>query len=597
MRRLAAIVALVAFVGAPRGAQALSTPLAPACVRENSCGFTACYGSPTAAVHYFCDCSTTGTVLTVALGGQQPTAGCVAGDDTANNGTSASTPWRSLTKAQTTFNNAAAGDQILFCNGGSWDLTGASSDRWGNSNATANNRVVAGSYNASWATGTEGRPIWKLPLGTRAVNFDHGGGTIQGLTFAGIQIEGINQPATPTASSPICGSSPCPFEGFFVYDGINDVLICDMRIAYVSIAVENAGGNSNQDNQRIVVRNSVIEKNDGQGWLGGGTDNWILYNAFQNNGAATANLNHHIYLSSNNSTGMLVMGNDLYKNAHVGGGKCNGAMLVMHGLFASCTISGNQFREDDGDQTGSCYCNGINPGYSSMEAFQNIVITGNVYKNCGQEGVSISACHNCSVDANICLADTSSGFECIAATNDGTGSGGGDWDNDQVKIRANTCHGSGCGIRTANTGTNITVIDNVMDRTDSGTVSCFTESLSTGAYTAINNNACFAPGTIQWNATTLASWRSSSGFDANSIQGVTPGSPPGFTNARISTTYSGAASDFTPASGSVLIGAGTLGVSVDFLGHSYLTPPSIGAVEPFTSVTGAKGSLGVFGGF
>ena len=81
----------------------------------------------------------------------------------------------------------------------------------------------------------------------------------------------------------------------------------------------------------------------------------------------------------------------------------------------------------------------------------------------------------------------------------------------------------------------------------------------------------------------------------------TQGTAPNFVNARISTSYAGAAADFTPAVGSGLIAAGdaTNGATIDWFGAARPNPPAIGALE-YVASTATIGRAYLFfsgGGF
>ena len=589
MRARVVLAALLLAAAIPSVASAtIGTPsAAPACVRENSCAFTPCPSGTGGTTYYVCDCNTAGSSGTVPAGGQQPASGCAAGNTAASDsylGTSASAPWQHYDKARTAFTNLNANDRILFCNGGSWDLTGATGYNWRNGNSTAANRVSVGAYQPSWGTGTEGRPILKLPPGNRGFDLDAGNNSPKhGYNFFGLKIEGLNQPASPTGASPVCNvttGDKCPFEGFFFYNGITDVTICDVDIQYVSIGAENAGGNNNEDDSGIIIRDSIIANADGQGWLGGGTNNELDWNYFENNGFDRINLNHHIYLSSGGATGVLVKGNELYKNAHVSGGQCAGAMIVMHGLFGSALLTGNLLREDNGGSASGCYCMGLNPGYTSTEQFLNVSVVGNIFWNCGGEGISMSATHSGAIKDNLFFGQSSSPFEAIALTNDGeTGS---DWSNLGIVVSGNHGYGYGVTMRDANSGTQIVWANNIEWRLDSGTVSCFTHSLATSAYTYIDRNWCYAPNatTVNWNSgspTSRTSACSTNGWDCNSTQGTNPG----VSNARFSSSFYGAWTDFTPTSSSPTRGVGTstYATTTDAVGYTRPSPPGLGPVE------------------
>ncbi len=612
-RALSALVLGVAAIvaAAPRAAMAFGTPAsAPACVRENSCSFTACYGAPTGAVHYVCDCNTSGAAGLVSAQGQQPVTGCVAGSDS-NAGTSPSAPWQSYDKARTAFSSAAAGDQILFCKGGVWDLTSAADNRWSNYNSTASNRAVVGSYSASWATGSEGRPMLMVPLGTKGVSFDHSNGTsVAGYVFAGLSIQGKGQPATPVESSPLCGGSPCPMEAFFVYNGASDILICDVEMGYLGLGIENAGGNNNENNQRIIVRNSIIHDAESQGWLGGGLGNEIRNNYFEHNGWGVGSLDHQAYLTGGAATvnvSIIFSGNELYRGSDNGGG-CAADNIVMHGYYVSGTISGNYIHHPSGTSGSGCYGIGINPGYTSTEQFANINITGNVIAEVGGAGINVSACHTCTVTDNVLISSGGTISEGIALTNDGTASGGSDWVNTNVWAYNNTFYLSGNsaiglsinenepGGFTGSTG--YVSANNVFYATGTGTVSGYQYTLADSAYTYIDHNWFFAPNAAgtHWNSSgslSLTSWRTH-GFDLSSTEGTNPS----FVNPRASTSFSGALSDFYITSGSGLKDAGTNTYcpSTDAAGNTRPqgTACDIGALEYLSGTVPGKPALEMF---
>lgn len=587
MRRVAFAAALILSFSA-----ATASAITPACVRENGCTVPACFGAIGGTIHYVCDCATTGKAG-AQPGGQQPDAGCVAGNDS-NAGTLKSAPWKTYGKAEAGFGSMAAGDAVLFCNGGVFDLTGTASTRWVNRNSSAGSRVVVGPYGgASWQSGTEHRPKWLNPSATYAVNLDDGSDIARGgYVFYGISIEGIGRPASPTGT----------FEAFFVYNQVSNIYICDMEIAYLGIGIENGGGNgTNDDNQNIQLQYSYVHDNGNQGALGSQTNALFDSSLWVNNGFMTANLDHHIYLSSGGSAGITVTNNEFYKGAQVGG-NCSGVEIVMHGIVAGALIAGNWIHEDAGNAGAGCYGVGINPGYTSHEEFNNVVIKGNVFQNVGGSGTNVSACHDCDVDSNIYIAAPTSGFEAITLDDDGQGGGGvTDQDNLRVRARNNTAYGAiGSLVRVSNAGTVYTISNNALQHTGTtGTINPFTNALADASFLYVDKNWAVAAGaTIVWNASgaqTRANYCTNHGFDCNSTQGTATN----FTNARLSTSFAGAGADFTPAGGSGLISAGNFAnrAPTDWFGATRPNPPAIGAVDVLQAFTAGKGSLGMFGGF
>jgi hypothetical protein len=138
----------------------------------------------------------------------------------------------------------------------------------------------------------------------------------------------------------------------------------------------------------------------------------------------------------------------------------------------------------------------------------------------------------------------------------------------------------GTGIKVGSEGTDYIISNNTISMSSTGAgigFNCFdVMSLGTSAYAFMDNNHCYSPiVNKKWeltNGATLAAWRLYSGFDTNSIEGA-----PLFTNSTSASGY-----DFTPATGSPLIGAGsnTHKSTYDALGISRLNPPAIGAYEP-----------------
>lgn len=583
MRRAAIVVALLALGGVAR-AQSNGVPSAgsPACVRENSCSFTPCYGTQTAGTaHYFCDCKTTGAAGLPPTG-QQPQSGCTAGSDAAN-GLTPATAKQTYGAAQAIFSGLGPDDRIYFCNGGAFDDTGASSTSWVNTGVSAAHPIVVAGYDAAWGGGGV-RPVILNALGTFAFNLTGSDSPKGGYIFAGLDIEGIGKPATACASSPDCGGSPCPFEAFRAYNQVNDVTICDVKMAWHCIGMEIAGGNlDTDDNQRITIRNSTIVNNDAQGFLGSGSSLVIYSSYFDYNGKKDPNLEHHIYFSSGISTGCVISNNELYRNAPVGGGGCAGVALVTHGVFDGLTIVQNWIHEPHGTALGGCYGIGIMPGYTTAEMFAHTFVQRNFIQDVGGSAVEMEACHNCTVEGNIITAASDSAMEAVTLTGGSVGTG--DWTNDTIAVQGNTAYGAGVQFRESDTAANISFGDNVTQRTESGTVNLFDHQLSTASYTRMDRNWGYAPNatTVRWNATgtqSLAAWQGATGFDTNS----TVGTDPKFSAPTVTGTFSAIAAAFRPQAGSGLIGAGsaTYVSTTDFAG-STRTSPSIGALEQLPS--------------
>ena len=458
-----------------------------------------CPDAPAAGIttYYACDC---------AAGAD---ADCVAGKDS-NAGTSPDAPWQTFGKAQSQFASLQAGDRIEFCKGGVFNVTAVS--RWVNGNCKADNRCVVASYAAPWASGNEGRPVINSPAGQHGIAFDDPSNADheEGYVFAGLELVGAGASAD---------------NGFFVYNDIDDVLICDMYIHNFGIGIQLAGGNTpnpgaDMNNDRIVVRDSIINDCSGDGWLGGDNGSTIQNTHFENNGFGDATFNHNIYLSMAGADGIQVIGNDLYHSTYIDG-QCQGVSLVGHGVTTNLLIQGNKVHEDMGTITQGCWGIAIDPGYSSAEMFTNVTIRGNTVTNMGNQSIGVAACHGCVIEDNVVI--NRQGINAVAILVPVSGEDSGDWTCDQITIRNNSIDiDGGQGIALVSEGSGHVSANNAIYNSGlgNGGVGCFRYDLPASAYSAIDNNVCFTNGKGEWviGKGQLAAWSASSGFDQNSAQ-------------------------------------------------------------------------------
>jgi len=453
--------------------------------------------APGIATYYACDC------------GRGADKDCVAGNDS-NAGTSPDQAWQTFGKAQSQFAQLQPGDRIEFCKGGVFDVKGLS--RWVNGNCKADNRCVVASYPAPWASGDEGRPVINSPAGQHGValddpaNADHE----EGYVFAGLELVGAGAAAD---------------NGFFVYNDVDDVLICDMYIHNFGIGIQLAGGNApnpgaDMHNERIVVRDSIINDCSGDGWLGGDNGSVIQRTHFENNGFGQAVFNHNIYLSMAGADGIQVIGNDLYRSTMIGG-QCQGVSLVGHGFGTNLLIEGNTVHEDMGTVTQGCWGIAIDPGYSSAEMFTNVTLRGNTVTNLGNQSIGVAACHGCVIENNVVV--NRQGINATAILVPVSGEDSNDWTCDQITIRNNSIDidgGQGIGLVTEGSG-HVSVNNAVYNSgLGNGGVGCFRYDLPNSAYLTVNNNLCFTGGKGDFvvGKGQLAMWSASSGFDVSSLQ-------------------------------------------------------------------------------
>ena len=447
--------------------------------------------APGVAIYYACDC------------GSGADKDCVAGKDS-NDGKSPSTPWQTFEKARSQFASLKAGDRIEFCQGGSF--TEGASNSFVNKNCRAGNRCVVTSYKATWASGDEGRPVIHVPSGANGVDFtDANEAHEEGYVFAGLEMAGGGMN-----------------WGFFFYNDVSDVLLCNVAVHDFEIGVHTAGGNTvTTHNERIVLRDSSITNNNGQGFLGCDNGLDIENNHFENNGYARAILNHNIYLSGggNGVSGVTIRGNELYKST-LTSGQCTGTSLVAHGLIDNMLIENNYVHEDKGAAGSGCWGIAVVPGYTSMELFTNITLRGNTVVNMGNTSLGVAACQKCTIENNVVINQQSNNYNSILAPASDEGSE--DAKNDQITIRSNSVLiDGGQGIGVVQEGKGNIVVNNAIYDTGAGNggVACFNLDQPASSYSAIDHNVCFTNGKGEWvvGQGSLDTWSKKTGFDQHSM--------------------------------------------------------------------------------
>jgi len=502
-----------------------------------------CPDDPAAGVtiYYACDC------------GSGADKDCVAGKDS-NDGKSPSTPWQTFEKARSQFASLKAGDRIEFCQGGSFTEGGSNS--FVNKNCRADNRCVITGYKAPWASGDEGRPVIHVPSGANGIDFtDANEAHEEGYVFAGLELAGGGMN-----------------WGFFFYNDVSDVLVCNMAIHDFEIGLHTAGGNTvTTHNERLVIRDSAITNNNGQGFLGCDNGLQIENNHFENNGYARAILNHNIYLSggSNGVSGVTIRGNELYKSTFTNG-QCTGTSMVAHGLIDNMLIENNYVHEDKGTVDAGCWGIAIVPGYSSKELFTNITLRGNTVVNMGNTSLGVAACQKCTIENNVVINQQNNNYNSVLAPADNEGSE--DAKDTQITVRNNSILiDGGQGIGVVQEGTGNIIVNNAVYNGGAGNggVSCFNFDQPASSYAAIDHNVCFTNGKGEWvvGQGTLDAWSKKTGFDQHSM--------------LADPKYKSMASpwDLTPSSGSPLLnGADATDCPLtNIAGTTRTATPNIGA--------------------
>ena len=309
------------------------------------------------------------------------------------------------------------------------------------------------------------------------------------------------------------------------------------------------------------------------------SDSQILNTMFEGNGDASV-FDHNIYLSGSNggeTRGIRIIGNRLYRSAQGGTGRCGGVSLVVHGEHRDLLVEANEVWEDLGTADPTCWGIAIDPGYSSPEAFYDVVVRGNIVRNVGNLAIGMASVVNGLIENNVIIQENSFGFRAIAAPNRSAAPD--DLVLDQITVRNNSIwivDAPGHAIALGGSGANHVVVSNAIQyRGSDPRFSCFGFDLPLPAYLAIDNNVCdfaLAPG-AEWSfghgtsPDPLSAWRLS-GFGAASQN-----TDPGYVDA--------AGGNLNPTAGSPLIDQGQLVLSspIDHTGAVRDAFPDVGAYE------------------
>lgn len=513
-------------------------------------------GLTASMVRYVCDC---------AAGAA---AGCVPGDDAASGNESA--PWRTVQKATQAFRSATAGTTIAFCRGGSFSASGAWINENKSNGCTAAEPCVVRDYEPPNATGSEARPILTVSTG-HGIDLANGGNADheEGYVFLNLDVRSTSG-----------GSSG---NGVFVYNDVDDVLVCNSSFEGFQVGFFMAGSNpaaagSDGENSRIELRGSTVRNCGSQGMLGSCDDCVLAHNTFENNGFAAStpaegSRNHNIYLSSQTLVrGMKVVGNTLYQSAMVDGA-CTGTSLVVHGQYDDLSIEGNRIREDVGAAAAGCWGLSVDTGYAGdPEKFSNVVIRRNRVINTGNVGIGTSGCDTCTIENNLVIQEQAFGTTLISVPVRDRGSE--DQALTNVTVRNNTLvdlsSASVTAISLGGEGTGHVSTGNAILGDRGGTLTCFAYGLGDASYGARDQNLCFAAsGTLRWaGGTALDAFQAASGADQGSVS-VNP--------QFVSTS---APFDFHPAAGSPLLDKAVSASPADDLeGKARDATPDIGALE------------------
>lgn len=475
----------------------------------------------TGTVFYYCDC------------GAGADSACVPGND-ANDGLSPERPRR--TNPQEKFKSILAGQTVALCRGGAFGFVDTYTNN-GNCNSatdTCDLRDYTPPAHPEWSTDQNRRPIINGPR-VFIANSGSGNASSRGLRFWNLR-----------AQNPDAPKSGAFFQGSGGAVVTEDVDICNVSMSDAAMGVFFGAGPA------WTVRNSQFARLDGQGTLGACTDCVIDGNYFAPDSYGQRSwFNHAIYIGGG-ADGLhqrfKVINNEIHGCPASTAATTGTPLVTSHGYVDDLLFENNFLQCDHPEALPSRNAMiGIETtdgGYdlSRPIGFARAVIRRNRFVGFAV-GISVSVAPDALIEDNVVIPMA------VAAANNETygiqvlSNGRVDTDKEtaRVTVRNNTIYAPATvngnwstGIRTAlpefsswkASGHNIT--SNVIFGADQAKMRCF--DLAALSYGVIADNAC--NGT--WGTT-------------SDVNRVTLSASP-FVNAP---------TDFTPATGSPLVGAGS----------------------------------------
>jgi len=308
---------------------------------------------------------------------------CDDGDDDGD-GLSPKTPFRTFSKGMSKFNGLSVGGSISFCRGG--EFMAEKTSYIFNQNCIAENSCKIQDYYSTTKLGSNlpiiyGKNIFSLTDGGSAD--PDGGYTIRNLTLRAIV--------------------PGEGTGFFLYNDVDDVTIDNVTIDGFSLGFNlGQGGTLNEGanafNERIVIKNSRVINNSGQGLFGACSDCLITNNLFSNNGYAEKVFNHNLYIGG--TVKNMTISNNILRKSAIIDGKCTAVSLVVHGTANNLIIENNLIEEEIGVASHGCWGISVDPGYTKEESFTNLIIRNNDVLNMGNMSIGCASCVNVLIEGN-----------------------------------------------------------------------------------------------------------------------------------------------------------------------------------------------------
>ena len=441
-------------------------------------------------VQHYCDCQAGAA------------AGCVAGDDTAGDGTEAH-PYQTLDAAMQ-WVNGAAGRTAALCRGGSF--VPASAGQFVYTLAVTGCPVgkLCNEVREYPVGGSDPRPLITNPAGNHYLftsagyNQDTGGWRFMNLRLKGSW--------DPTKKGNLA---------FFLYASlghhIHDLTIENVDMDGFDLAIQDA----NNANDAFTIRGNHITHAGRWAFLGGSSDLDLSYNSFVDDGSDNK-FDHAVYLASHAPVSNVTFEGNYVTgfSTQSGNTNCQGAPINGHGAFDTLLVRGNVMVEDATADPG---CWGLAftniTGAKEPIFLRHATFDGNVVVNGGNTSLLVDNCPDCLIENNLVIqtanfggyglvspgqpARTLAQLEALGCTDCTTGDDvetGATLVNNTIYFGAGSANGMNAGVGIIAEGQGYVAANNVVTyvATSHGknAVSCFAYPLSTSAYQLIDHNLC-----------------------------------------------------------------------------------------------------------
>jgi hypothetical protein len=515
-------------------------------------------------IYHYCDCQAGAA------------SGCVAGNDTSGDGTSAH-PYRTLTHATALISSFTGNTNhtVALCQGGAFNSVAPYGESINRSGCTAGTDCDdIREYSPTTFSGTAAPLLKTTVSGQPLFRFS---GNVGGVRILNLALQDNTG-----------GRNNALWAGY----NAHDITMCNTTMNDFAIAINLAGSLTVTPAASVHIRGNTIINSTVIGFLGAASNSEINYNYWDGNGASNS-LDHTIYLSAAEGvTNMQLVGNYIHGQY---GPTCLGVVFVAHGAFDYLNITDNTIEIDSDKSSGGCYGIGLGAAgsYTAPNYFRHTVVARNIIKNGGNLAMTIGNANGAVIEDNLIINDWPYPYEITGisvAAGPSRTSPADDISTADI-VRNNTVWfgpavvNGGVGISTGDEGTGHIIANNTVTYASSTTggrgFSCYDHTLPLGAYSFMNNNHCYSAAAYTWNTSngaTLSAWQTyatSRGWDSASIGGA-----PHFVNATSSPGY-----DFHPNTGSPLSplpgkGSHANAPTRDLTNSTlFLDPPAIGAYE------------------